>query len=523
MTTPRVITEPLGGSPLAVAAQRGLAGQWYAERPHGMHGWRAYLRTVSDGHRDGGWLQALAPALVASGKAALRLQRVAEAGGVVVSTGQQAALFGGPLYTLIKALSALAIADALENETGTPATPVFWAATDDADYDEACWAAFAVTGGLKILRLPPPLRFGIPMSRMPLRDVEPLREALASSSGSTLEPKVLELAREAFADGETLGNAYLRLLRKLLEPLGIPVLDASHPAVRETGAPVLRQALERAVGIEAALRARNESIKASGYCPQVEHLPDLTLVFAEDVEAERRRIPLTEVARYLRVPAAMLGPNVLLRPVVERFIMPSACYVAGPGELAYFAQVSGVADALGVPAPLPVPRWSATILEPRIERVLGRLGIAREELRQREVLETRLARGKLPTQVANALHALRRDIGSDLSTLQASDRDKLVSVASLDGMRRSVEHRLERLERRYAAAIKRRETQTMQDIATAAASLYPNGKTQERVLNFIPFWARYGAPLIENMQSDALVYARSLLGVRAHEPMPEGV
>lgn len=516
MTAPHVLSEPLGGSPLAIAAQRGSVSDWYPARPRGGESWRRYLIDVAEPHRGGAWLRALEPALEATGPAKARLERVASAGGVVVSTGQQAALFGGPLYTLNKALSALALADAFERETGVPAIPVFWAATDDADYDEACWAALAIEGGTRILRLPPPARGGIPMSRMPLTGTEPLVEELARACGSVVEARPLELARQCFADGATLGNAYRELLRRLLEPLGIPVLDASHPGVRERGAPVLTRALERAYDVEQRLRARHGAIRAAGYAPQVEHLPDLTLVFAELPDGEKRRIPLREAAQHLRSPVATLGPNVLLRPVVERFIMPSACYVAGPGELAYFAQVSAVAEALGVGVPLPVPRWSATILEPRIERLLGRLGVTREDLRNKQTVETRLARSALPPVIAERLNALRGDLERDLTALREADRDKLVPAASLEGMRHWVEHRVTRLERRYAAAIKLRESQLMRDVGTAAAALYPNGTLQERVLNFIPFWARYGMPLIEAMRLEALEHARSLMD----EPAP---
>lgn len=523
MTPFRVISQEIAGSALASAAQRGLASEWYPERPHGADGWRSYLEGVAAAHRSGAWLPLLASAFGARGNAASRLDRVAKAGGVVVSTGQQAALFGGPLYTLIKALSALAVADALEQETGVPAAPVFWAATDDADYEEACWAAFALTGGLRTVRLPPADRAGVPMNRVPLRGVEPLFDALVTASGSAVDSRPIEIVRETFTSGATLGNAYLRLLRDVLEPLSIPVLDASHAAVREGAVPMLRRALERAGDLERALRARHDAIRAGGYVPQVEHLPDLTLVFAEQPDGEKRRIPVREASQHTGSTAASLGPNVLLRPVIERFLMPSACYVAGPGEFAYFAQVSAVADTLQSARPLPVPRWSATILEPRIERLLDRLGLTREELRDKQGVETRLARAALPTSVHATLRALRKDLASGVAALEESDRDKLVPAASLEGVRHSIEHRLDRLERRYAAGVKRRQVEMMRDVSTAAAALYPNGKPQERVLNFIPFLARYGAPLLDAMRSEAATYARSLLGASKRPAVTEQV
>ena len=88
------------------------------------------------------------PAIMPAGAAAARLERVSRQGGVVVTTGQQPGLFGGPLYTWSKAMSALALADELEARTGIPTAAVFWAATDDADFAEAAATVVARSGGV---------------------------------------------------------------------------------------------------------------------------------------------------------------------------------------------------------------------------------------------------------------------------------------------------------------------------------------------------------------------------------------
>jgi bacillithiol synthase len=513
MTLPRIITEELGGSPLALAAQRDELPQWYVRRPRGADEWRAYLHEVAARHPRGEWYARLAPAISASGAARARLDRAATNRGIVISSGQQAALFGGPLYTLIKAIGALGIADALEQSTGIPTSVVFWAATDDADYEEAKSASVANVGGLTLLSLPPAAHADVPMNDMVMPGVEELVERLAQACGSASAPEALEIVREAYTSRTTLGRAYVRQLRALLEPLGIAVLDASHPAVRGAAEPVLTGALQSADGIERALRARSDEIEQAGFSPQVEHLPQLSLVFSTDDSGEKRRLPIGEAMTVAEGHSVdRLSPNVLLRPLVERFIMPSAAYVAGPGELAYFAQVSAVADALELPAPLPLPRWSVTLIEPRIERLLARLGITREELRDRHGVERRLARDKLPPEVATALQDSRRTVESSIAALEAADRDKLVPPPSLEGLRRSLLYRLERAERRYLAAVKRRESELMRDVATAAAALHPNGMRQERVLNFVPFLARYGRPLLDLLRDEATRHATSLLG-----------
>jgi len=517
---PQVITEDIGGSPLALAARRGELSQWYARMPRVAVDWQKHLDEIRHGNVDGSWLARLEPAIAAQGAARARLDRVVAANGVVVSTGQQAALFGGPLYTIVKAIGALGVADALERATGVPTAVVFWAATDDADYEEAKAAHFAVTGGLRTVSLPPATQAGIPMSEMPMPGVEQLVDELAQACGSASAPEALEAARACYTSASTLGSAYVRQLRAALEPLGIAVLDASHASVRRAAAPVLTRALERADVVEKALVERYAAIGKAGFSAQVEHVPGLSLVFMTEESGEKRRLPIANVREGVSAPAERLSPNVLLRPIVERFILPSAAYIAGPGELAYFAQVSAVADALDFARPLALPRWSATLVEPRAERLLTRLQISREELRDRHGVERRLAKEKMPAELAAALERLRRDVESDIDALELADRDTLVPAASVEGLRRSLLHRLERAERRYIAGVKRREDALMRDIATAAAGLYPNGMRQERVLNWVPFLARYGPALLELMRTEATRHATALMGMSGADLAP---
>jgi bacillithiol biosynthesis cysteine-adding enzyme BshC len=522
MTILRVLTQDLGGSALSRLVRAGgtVGRGWYVSPPSGPAAWRERALSVAASVPD--WWSRLETAFAAEGIARQRLQRVAAAGGVVVTTGQQPGLFGGPLYTLSKALSALTLADAIELETGVPAAPVFWAATDDADFEEASVAVLAVTGGTETLRLTAPPPSGTPMTGAPLGDVEAFLARLADASGSAVAPEYLRFVRSSYGSENTVGGAYLALMRAVLQPLGIGVIDASHPAVRKAGGALLRRALERGTDVEGTLERRAADIEAAGFRPQVEHVRGLSLVFVVE-DGVKRRIPLTEASSFLaRGEAAELSPNVLLRPVLERAILPTVAYLAGPGELAYFAQVSAVAAALGVDQPVALPRWSGTIVEPRIERLLQRLHVLPDELRDPHAVEGRLARAVMPAPVTEAARALRRDVERDIAALERADEDSLVPAAVLQGLRRSILHRLDRLERRYAAAVKRRETQLMRDVATTRASLFPDGKPQERVLAFAPFLVRYGAPLLDEMIAQAAVHAGELVHARSAVPNEAG-
>jgi bacillithiol biosynthesis cysteine-adding enzyme BshC len=508
------VTEPLGGGPLARAALEGGApAGWFEPIPSSPDAWRERVEAVRAQFAAGAWLELLGPALAASGAAADRLARVAGGAGVVVTTGQQPGLFGGPLYTVTKAITALALADALEVATGIPVAPVFWAATDDADFAEASYTVVAVPGGAEELRALPTAPEGTPMALTPLGDDVPaLLARLAQAAGSAAFANALDAARSAYRPGATVGGAYVALTRALLEPLGIAVLDASHPAVREAGFHVLRRALLGAADVERAVRARSAAIAAAGFTPQVADVEGRSLVFLTGADARKERVAVAD-ARPLatRVRHGELGPNVLLRPVVERAILPTVAYAAGPGELSYFAQVSAVADALGAARPLAVPRWSATVIEPHVRRILDRLGLDRHDLAAPHAAESRLARQVLPGGVTEALAALRAAVGTGMQHLADATPPPSVPRAAIDGAGRAIEHRIARLERRLVAAMKRESESLMRDVGTARAALHPHGTRQERALNPLPMLARHGGALWDAMRSEAARHAQSIV------------
>jgi uncharacterized protein YllA (UPF0747 family) len=203
---------------------------------------------------------------------------------------------------------------------------------------------------------------------------------------------------------------------------------------------------------------------------------------------------------------------VLLRPVVERSILPTVAYLGGPGELAYFAQTTAVASALQLPLPLAVPRWSCSLLEPAIAALMDRHGITEEELRDAHGPEGRLARAALPAAIRDALAALRTATDGGIDAIVSADATGLVSPEAIEGTRIHLRHRVERLERRYAAEAKQAAAATMTDVATIRGALRTNGIEQERALNFIPFLARGGPALIDSMRREAARHAGALVG-----------
>ena len=235
----------------------------------------------------------------------------------------------------------------------------------------------------------------------------------------------------------------------------------------------------------------------------------LALVFGRDGSI-KRRLAIGERP----TDATVLTPNVLLRPIVEHAILPTVAYWAGPGELAYFAQVSAVASAMGRPLPLAVPRWSCTLLEPHVEAVLQRLGLQIDDLRTPHAAERRLAREAMDPRTAAGIAALRADVAALTERLGPEPRE-LGLDAVVTGAIGALQHRVDRLERRLLAGVARRESARMRDLGTVRGALYPFGLRQERALNLVPTLARHGLDLLGELHRAASGHAEALVGVAA--------
>ena len=508
---PQVVTEPLAGNPLAAAAMAGNApAGWYEPQPRDPSAWRQRLESVRSAAAPE-WLARLEPAIEATDKAKERLNSVAAGKGVVVTTGQQPGLFGGPIYTLSKALSALALANSLQEATGVPVAPIFWAATDDTDFREASSTVIAAPGGAQLLRIDHSQPLGLPMSAMPLGDVSTQLEALERSAGSTVDRAPLELLERFYTPGATIGSSYVEFLRALFAPLGIAVIDASHSATRAAARPVLNAALAKAGEIADAVTERNREIEAAGFAPQVQDVSGLSLVF-NAASGGRKRVPIKAAGKHTG--SDDLGPNVLLRPIVERAILPTVTYVGGPAEIAYFAQILPIADVLGIARPSIVPRWSCVIIEPHVEKILEKLHLLPDDLRDPHEAEARVARSRLPKRVLDDLNSTRAVLNERLDALSAAiaEENAPIGPAVTGGLRANLMRRLDRFERRLTAAAKKLHADIMQEIGTARGSLYPLGKPQERSLNFVPLLARYGPKLRDEMLAGARDHADQLLG-----------
>lgn len=479
----------------------------------------------------------IAPALLAEGAAVANLKRLMDGTALAVTTGQQAGLFTGPLYGVLKGLSAAALAAEL-SARGTPHVPVFWVAGDDHDFSEINHCTVIGTDGRPariVLRERAASAPMLPAYRETLgedgaRALEQLESHLPPSDFRTDTMAWLNRAYPSGAGGRTnLAEAYARAMAELLGPFGVVVARGWEGALKAAAGDALLTALRRAQEIDTALAAQGERLRSQGRAVPVETGQGLSLVMIETAEGrDRLRIAgagrfetrrgghaftISEIERVLAESPEKLSGNVLLRPALEAALFPTVAYLGGPGELSYLAQTGPVFEALAVPRPARLPRLSGFLVEAKVDKVLERYGLQPADFAQPEgALTSRIARDQLPASAAAALAALRGALAERYGGLQAEAAKVDPTLAKpVESARNQALVGAAEIEKKLVAALKRANETATQQLARARDQLFPGGEAQERVISAVSFLSRHGKEILGLLHDAARTHAKRLL------------
>ena len=346
-------------------------------------------------------------------------------------------------------------------------------------------------------------------------------EEAASLLGDS-EP--IQFLREAYRPGESLGTAFARFFARLFASWGVILLDASDAELHRVAAPVYRAAIERAGDLDSGLLARGEALEKAGYHQQVKVTGSSVLLFTlrdgarttihrrmneSSGEAEffmgadtgAEKLSKAQLLEQIAARPENFSPNVLLRPVVQDYLLPTLAYAGGPAEIAYFAQAGAVYETLGDRVTPVVPRFSATLVEAKTQRWLQHYGVSIADVFQGvENVRRRLAASALPEGLQSAFDEAQRVLEASLAGLQKALEDldpTLVGASQTAGSK--MNYQLDRL-RQAATAAELRKSEVLGRHAEALTrKLYPNGELQERGIAGVYFVARHGMELLREI------------------------
>lgn len=456
----------------------------------------------------------------ASGKTLANIARL-RAGASVVVTGQQVGLFGGPLFSLLKALTAVKLAEEA-TASGIDTIPVFWLATIDHDLAEVNQASIA--GADAALHTIATTSHGIDDAPVGTVTFGPEIEAAVQSAVDLLgATNATQLLRETYRQGETLGSSFARMFARLFAEWGVVLIDPSEAVFHAVAAPIYRRALEHAVELDESLLERGKQLETAGYHQQVKVTPSSTLLFTlldgARVPIHRRTNGRTNEVEFLireervsrqqlldRITAAPqnFSPNVLLRPVVQDFLLPTLTYTGGAAEVAYFAQAAVVYDKLlGHVTPI-VPRFSATIVEAKPKALLERYGLELPDTFQgEEALSEKLAASILPPELQNAFDSADTNLESSLAQIRdALARLDKTLVEAADNAGSKMQHQLESLRAKAARAGLRQSELAARHAQQLSNLLFPGKALQERGIAAIYFLSRFGPEFLTTLYAN---------------------
>lgn len=448
--------------------------------------------------------------------AAARLEEVVAGNGVFVTTGQQAGLFTGPLYTIYKALTAVRLAATLERALDRPVVPLFWVASDDHDWEEVNHVD--VLDRKNILhRISLPAAPDAPPVSMRNRRLGPeiettLDQFIEALPTTEFAGDLLNQLREAYRPGRTVAEAFEETIADLLAPLDLLIIDGGQPALKQHAAGLIARELEHAAEHEALFAERSRQLEKAGYHAQVPPLAGGTNVFFEDESGRERvfrdgatfvlrqsghRFERSELLDLVNREPARFSANVVLRPIVENAVLPTIAYVGGPGEVSYYAQYGPLFEAHGIGMPVVFPRHSVRLIEAKVRKVLDRFRLDPEDFRQpSHELAARVLRQELPEEVRAAISDLRRMIAEGYERLaMASQEIDPTLKGPLQGARNSSFVQLAEAEKKILRLLKKQNDLGLDQLDKAAANLFPNRQPQERVLNVYQYLVRYGTEL----------------------------
>lgn len=429
---------------------------------------------------------------------------------VAIVTGQQAGLFGGPLFTLFKALTAVRLAERVSRDHGVPAVAIFWIDAEDHDWNEVRSCTVLDSDLTPRTVSLPPRTDPAPVATVRLDDaiLVTLTELETLLPPTEFRASLVAGLREHYAPGRGMADAFGRWLEHVLGDRGLIVYDSSDLASKPLVAGVFARELSTPGQTMRLAAAAGSDLAARGYHAQVHASDENLALFQLDLpdggrRAIRRQDGESLVARASAEPAGF-SPNVLLRPIVQDTIFPTVCYVAGPSELAYLGQLRGVYDHFGVPMPLMYPRTSATLVDSATLRFLTRYGLPLEALQaQDESALNELLASQLPPEVEESFAAAARSIESQMARVVEAVPaiDPTLEGAAKSTLGR-MQHDLQTLRGKMIQAAKRRDETLRRQFMRARALVFPNGHPQERTVGFVTFLNQYGPALVERLHDE---------------------
>jgi bacillithiol biosynthesis cysteine-adding enzyme BshC len=440
-----------------------------------------------------------------------------------IVTGQQVGIFGGPLYTIYKALHTIILAD--EYRKHYPEykfVPIFWQETEDHDFEETSFINI-ITANFELRKIT--YQPSEDISRRQVGGIRFEKEALEKvfSEIESFIPRtdftdeVMALYRSGYQDDFTFAEAQAQLLGELLCEDGLLILNPNSAELKKQATHLFKKEIETAPFLSEEINRIGKILEAHSYHAQLDQ-EGVNLFITEG--GKRYKISRNEEGfSYNNISLRSsdlhsiidrnperLSMNVVMRPLVQDTILPTVAYIAGPGEIAYFAQLRAAYDWAGMPMPRIVPRIGMTIVEDRFEKLFGKYQIFVEDfLEKNDDIVSNILRSEQEAILIGEFSIANKNIDSSLESLRATVVSTDTTLdAALTSVKGKILTTLKDFENKSMAAERKKQSNAKQQFEKATNVLLPHGNLQERELNLLYFLNKYGMDFWKKMKVDRI-------------------
>ena len=442
---------------------------------------------------------------------------------IAIVTGQQLGLFGGPLYTIYKIFTAIRLANHLkERFDDFKFIPVFWLEGDDHDFNEVR-SINIFDNENRVLPIGYKEEIEDDEAKQSVAKIvfddsinEVINNLETALRATDFTPELIQKIKDSYSPGKTFSQSFKELLFKLFDEFGLIIFDPQDIKVKQLLKPIYLKEIndynlhtQKLISVSAELEEL--------YHAQVKVKPVNLFYHTEEgrysiepvdevfkLRRKRKQFNKEEITAEIGNNPERFSPNVLLRPICQDYLFPTGFYIAGPSEIAYFAQVTPLYDFYNLVSPIIYPRSSITIVEKNVAAALDKY-----ELTMNDVFIglTQLKEKVIADISENKIEDTFEESSNEIELIFDKLKENLFAIDKtlVDASSRYKEKIISSINELKSKAVKAQENKhevTIRQLTRISNLLYPLENLQEREINFIYFYNKYGSDAIRKIYDE---------------------
>ncbi len=444
------------------------------------------------------------------------IKHLAQAKTFTITTAHQPNIFTGPLYFIYKILHAIKLAIYCKEQLPQyHFVSVYYMGSEDADFDELGhiylnqeklnWST-TQTGAVGRMKID--------------ESFHALIQRIESEIAVLpFGPEIMNTVKKYYRRGQNIQNATLGFVNDLFGKYGLIIVVPDNALLKSAAADVFEDELIHQTSSKIVAQTTAQMVAAE-YEPQA-HGRDINLFYLKE-DGARLRIEQKEklwqaVGSKIRFDEETLlnelnkhperfSPNVILRGLFQEAVLPNIFFISGGGELAYWLQLKAVFQHYKVPYPMLVVRNSFLLVSQKQHIKMKKLGIKADTIfeptlkLQSDWVKNNTDRNISVDHYLSELRTVYEKLSQQAALIDPTLKNHIYTL------QKQSEKKVAEAGKKMLRAEKRNHADAMQQIQTLKNQLFPFGNLQERIHNFLPYYAQWGATFID----DALKHSHAL-------------